>query len=607
MLNEQIGSYKITQLLGEGGMAHVYLAKKGTLGKQVALKVLKEDFISNRNVRGRFLSEARKMINLNHPNIVGVQDLIDDGDFVAIELEYIDGKTLKQHLHEKGALPDDEIQYLFKQMLDAISFVHEKGYVHRDIKPSNFMLSKNGIIKLTDFGIAKNGDDTNIDYTGTGTGMQMGTPKYMSPEQVRNTKDVDYRSDIYSLGVVLWEMVTGKVPYDIKTESTFDVFEKIVHQDLAHTGTRWDSVIKKATLKDVGKRKINLDVGTKDKDKKRPLVFTKNQKSILWIFAALLLIGIVYWAQDDTTEEIVLAEENIIPQWKTDFEQQWTEALDNETNLEPKENLDAYTAILEPLPMDAMDEKNKVQHKINEYKAIITEVEKIAENKRIEENEERDRKRSEAENERLEVEATKQAEKKRIEEEKERERERKRITEENKKSGTFTDGRDNKTYKTIKIGNQVWMAENLAYKPTSGKYWAYNNDFSNVSQYGYLYDWETACKVCPNGWHLPSDAEWTRLTDYLGGENVAGTKMKSSSGWRANGNGSNASGFSGLTGGARVSSGRFSLIGSNGTWWSSTEGDSTNAWRRLLFYSDGNVGRYSQNKQNGYSVRCLRD
>lgn len=254
MLNQQIGPYKIISKLGEGGMALVYLTEKGTLRKQVALKVLNEDFISNRNIRGRFLSEAKKMINLNHPNIVGVQDLIDEPDFVAIELEYIEGVTLKQYLNEKGALSDDEIEVLFKQMLDALGYVHDKGYVHRDIKPSNFMLSKNGIIKLTDFGIAKNGDDTNIDYTGTGTGMQMGTPKYMSPEQVRSTKDVDHRSDIYSLGVVLWEMITGKVPYDIATESTFDVFRKIVDEPLEKTNTKWDGVILKASEKNQANR-----------------------------------------------------------------------------------------------------------------------------------------------------------------------------------------------------------------------------------------------------------------------------------------------------------------------------------------------------------------
>ncbi|MDG0973356.1 MAG: protein kinase, partial [Crocinitomicaceae bacterium] len=198
--------------------------------------------------------EARNMIQLNHPNIVSVQDLLDEPDFVAIELEYIEGETLKEYLHRKGALPDNEIEKLFQQMLDAVEYIHKKGFVHRDIKPSNFMLTPSGVIKLTDFGIAKNSDDSNIDYTGTGTGMQMGTPKYMSPEQVRSTKDVDHRSDIYSLGVVLWEMVTGKVPYDIQTESTFDVFRKIVDEPLAKTETKWDGIIDKATKKEEGNR-----------------------------------------------------------------------------------------------------------------------------------------------------------------------------------------------------------------------------------------------------------------------------------------------------------------------------------------------------------------
>jgi serine/threonine-protein kinase len=141
-------------------------------------------------------------------------------------LEYIEGETLKQYLERKGALPDAEIERLIDQMWSAVDYIHQKGFVHRDIKPSNFMLTSSGVIKLTDFGIAKNMDGTNSDYTGTGTGMVLGTPKYMSPEQVRNTKDVNAQSDIYSLGVVLWEMVTGRVPYDVNTDSTFDVFRK---------------------------------------------------------------------------------------------------------------------------------------------------------------------------------------------------------------------------------------------------------------------------------------------------------------------------------------------------------------------------------------------
>lgn len=175
-------------------------------------------------------------------------------------------------------------------------------------------------------------------------------------------------------------------------------------------------------------------------------------------------------------------------------------------------------------------------------------------------------------------------------------------------SDSFVDTRDGKGYKTVKIGNQVWMAENLAYKPPTGKYWAYDNDTKNAATYGYLYDWETAMKVCPSGWHLPSDAEWTTLTNYLGGLDVAGKKMKSRTGWENNGNGTDESGFSGLPGGYRQFQWPFLSIGSDGYWWSSTETNSTNAWlRNLYYYSRSAYNRYEDNKTNGVSVRCLRD
>jgi clan AA aspartic protease (TIGR02281 family) len=176
------------------------------------------------------------------------------------------------------------------------------------------------------------------------------------------------------------------------------------------------------------------------------------------------------------------------------------------------------------------------------------------------------------------------------------------------KYGELYDQRDGKTYKTVKIGNQVWMAENLAYRPPTGNYWAYDNDPKNVATYGYLYDWETAKRVCPAGWHLPSDAEWTTLTDYLGGKEVAGKKMKSRTGWLENGNGTDESGFSGLPGGYRQFQWPFLSIDSDGYWWSSTETNSTNAWLRNLYhYSRSAYNRYEDNKTNGVSVRCLRD
>jgi serine/threonine protein kinase len=183
-----------------------------------------------------------------------VTDLIDEEDTVAFVIEYVEGETLKEYVDRKGKLTDSEIKDIFSQMLDAVGYVHEQKLVHRDIKPSNFMLDKKGKVKLMDFGIAKNTDAYAAEYTQTGTGMQMGTPMYMSPEQITETKSVTPQSDIYSLGVVLWQMVTGQKPYDTKTLSNFQLQTKIVTENLTETKTLWDRIIQKATSKDAQDR-----------------------------------------------------------------------------------------------------------------------------------------------------------------------------------------------------------------------------------------------------------------------------------------------------------------------------------------------------------------
>lgn len=172
-------------------------------------------------------------------------------------------------------------------------------------------------------------------------------------------------------------------------------------------------------------------------------------------------------------------------------------------------------------------------------------------------------------------------------------------------TGTFTDSRDGKTYKYVTIGNQVWMAENLAYESGRGGYWAYDNIKSNVAKYGYLYDWETAKKVCPTGWHLPGIGEWKQLENTF--ESKAGKKLKAKRGWSNNGNGIDEFGFSALPGGSRDVSGSFNLIGSSGTWWSATENVTTFAWYQSLSYYSAYVSRSDLNKSNGFSVRCLKD
>jgi len=179
---------------------------------------------------------------------------------------------------------------------------------------------------------------------------------------------------------------------------------------------------------------------------------------------------------------------------------------------------------------------------------------------------------------------------------------------------TFTDQRDGQTYKIVTIGKQVWMAENLNYKTKDS--WCYENKNANCDKYGRLYNYDAAMKSCPSGWHLPSDDEWCTLTTYIdptvncnatgysGAD--AGYKMKSTSNWHSNGNGSNAYGFSALPGGYRSSSGNFNYIEKNAYFWSSAE-DGTNAWYRHLYYSYDRVGRSHYSRGHGFSVRCVKD
>jgi len=171
--------------------------------------------------------------------------------------------------------------------------------------------------------------------------------------------------------------------------------------------------------------------------------------------------------------------------------------------------------------------------------------------------------------------------------------------------GTFTDPRDGKTYKTVTIGKQTWLAENLKYEASSSKY--YDNNPANGQKYGRLYDWETAKKACPTGWHLPSINEWQELVNFAGGDEVAGKKLKATSGWVENGNGTDEYGFAALPAGSYGYSGRFYGIGNVSYGWSSTEDDATKAYIRHMFSHTATVGKGSYNKSDLFPVRCVQD
>jgi uncharacterized protein (TIGR02145 family) len=173
--------------------------------------------------------------------------------------------------------------------------------------------------------------------------------------------------------------------------------------------------------------------------------------------------------------------------------------------------------------------------------------------------------------------------------------------------GSFYDPRDGETYKTIQIGNQIWMAENLAYSPSNGNYFSYNNDPSSVSKYGYLYDWATACKVCPSGWKLPSNNDFLELTNYIGSDFKS--KMMLKTAWPVDENASNNFGFSGLPAGMRDHTGAFRYLGTGGYFWTSTFSHQSFAFAREIGKNAGNWAshEFGTNQYIGMSVRCLKD
>ena len=209
-LGEVIGGrYELEELVGSGGMSSVYRAHDRMLERKVALKILHSRLGDDDEYVERFRREARAVAQLAHPNIVTVIDRGDDGGRQFIVFEYIDGQTLKEVVDAEGALPIDEVLRLGTGIAAGLAFAHERGIVHRDVKPQNVLMNGDGRAKVTDFGIARSLD---VEHGVTETGTVLGTSNYIAPEQASG-QPVDDRSDVYSLGVVLYELLTGEVPF----------------------------------------------------------------------------------------------------------------------------------------------------------------------------------------------------------------------------------------------------------------------------------------------------------------------------------------------------------------------------------------------------------
>jgi serine/threonine protein kinase len=223
MMEQIIGNYKIEQKLGEGGMGAVYRGVDMMLEREVAIKFLRPELSAQPQVVERFRSEAVTLAKLNHPNIATLYNFMRQGDSFFMVLEFVRGMTLDHVLQQRGALPAEQAIPLFCQVLDGIQHAHDFGIIHRDIKPANMMLTDKGTLKVLDFGIARILGTARM----TRQGNIIGTIEYMSPEQVRGF-ETDARSDIYSLGMLLYEMLTARCPFDMQNE--FELMKAQIEQ-----------------------------------------------------------------------------------------------------------------------------------------------------------------------------------------------------------------------------------------------------------------------------------------------------------------------------------------------------------------------------------------
>ncbi|KRU23949.1 Stk1 family PASTA domain-containing Ser/Thr kinase [Clostridium botulinum] len=210
MIGTKLGNrYELLEKVGEGGMATVYKAKCHYLNRFVAIKILKEQFCSDKEFVEKFKREATSVASLSDNNIVNIYDVGSENNIHYIVMEYVDGKTLKELIVEKGKIDPKETVRISKQIASALVCAHRNNIIHRDIKPHNILVTKEGIVKVTDFGIAKASNSATI----TNSSKVMGSAHYFSPEQAKGSF-VDSRTDIYSLGIVMYEMLVGKVPFD---------------------------------------------------------------------------------------------------------------------------------------------------------------------------------------------------------------------------------------------------------------------------------------------------------------------------------------------------------------------------------------------------------
>ncbi len=224
MVGKTLAGYEVKSLLGAGGMGKVYLARQISIDRPVALKILAARLAENDNFTKRFIREAQAAGRLLHPNLVTVFDAGKEGNTYFFSMEYVKGEPASKLIFETGKVAPVEALRIVRQVAEALRCAFEQGIIHRDIKPDNIMITPSGLVKLADLGLAKHIEGEAGESGLTVAGAVMGTPHYLAPEQARNSKDVDQRADIYSLGCTLYHMLTGCVPFS--GSSTYEILRK---------------------------------------------------------------------------------------------------------------------------------------------------------------------------------------------------------------------------------------------------------------------------------------------------------------------------------------------------------------------------------------------
>ncbi|MDN6030041.1 MAG: Stk1 family PASTA domain-containing Ser/Thr kinase [Lactococcus plantarum] len=247
--------YRVIKEIGRGGMANVYLAEDTYLdNRQIAIKILRSNFENDSLAIARFQREAYAMSELNHPNVVSISDVGDADDQQYIVMEYVDGLTLKQYINEHAPLSNEEAIRIGDEILVAMDLAHRSGIIHRDLKPQNILITKDGTAKVTDFGIAKAVSETSL----TQTNSMFGSVHYLSPEQARGSNATP-QSDIYAIGIIVYEMLTGKIPFDGDSAVTIALkhfqedLPSIIHQN-KNVPQSLENVVIKATAKKLSDR-----------------------------------------------------------------------------------------------------------------------------------------------------------------------------------------------------------------------------------------------------------------------------------------------------------------------------------------------------------------